>query len=120
MIPPEAFEEGSGGRIKSLRIFHINPPLPEGWRTREEYVQDRQADERSEQRAIEAHAALLAQLRQNRIQMWVAFAACLIAAGALFLQTLQLRNELATPQSSTAVPISSRPALSPASVPARP
>jgi cytoskeletal protein RodZ len=94
MIPNEAFEEGSGGRIKSLRIYHVNPPIPDPWRTREDYIQDREA-------AIEAHQKMMDAFRLNQRMMWFAAGTLAVSFLALLLQTYQLRRELTTRQSST-------------------
>jgi hypothetical protein len=101
MIPNEAFEEGSGGRIKSLRIYHVNPPIPDPWRTREEYIQDREAAAVAEARAIEAHQKMMEAFRLNQRMMWFAAGTLAVSFLALLLQTYQLRRELTTRQSST-------------------
>lgn len=101
MIPNEAFEEGSGGRIKSLRIYHVNPPIPDPWRTREDYIQDREAAALAEARAIEAHQKMMDAFRLNQRMMWFAAGTLAVSFLALLLQTYQLRRELTTRQSST-------------------
>jgi hypothetical protein len=102
MIPNEAFEEGSGGRIKSLRIYHVNPPVPDPWRTRAEYIQDREAAALAEARAIEAHQKMMEAFRLNQRMMWFAAGTLAVSFLALLLQTYQLRRELTTLQSFTA------------------
>jgi len=89
----KAFESGTNGQ-KSLRVFLINPPISEPWRTRQDYIDDRNAAAESAERQKEAHQALMRQLKTQTRQMWIAFLAALIAAGALFVQTLQFRHEI--------------------------
>jgi hypothetical protein len=88
----KAFESGSSGQ-KSLRVVLVNPPIPEPWRTRQDYLDDRQAMVEATKRQKEAHEALMKQLKVQSCQMWIAFLAVLMAAGALFVQTLQLRRQ---------------------------
>jgi hypothetical protein len=89
----KAFESGTSGQ-KSLRVHLVNPPDPVPWRTRQEYLDDRQAAADAAERQKEAHKALMRQVKTQTVQMWIAFVAMLIAAGVLLVQTLNLRREL--------------------------
>lgn len=90
----KAYETVNNGQ-KSVRVFLINPPSGDNpWRTKQEYLDDRRATAEAGERQREAHRALMRQVRTQSCQMWIAFFAVLIAAGALFVQSLKLRQDL--------------------------
>lgn len=68
----ECFEKGENDK-KSLRVFLINPPISEPWRTRQDYIDDRKQMEESFQRSVEAHELLKKSFRRNRLEMVIAF-----------------------------------------------
>lgn len=96
----KAFESGSSGQ-KSLRVFLVNPPVSEPWRTREEYLSDRRSAEELERRQEEAHRAMMDQVRMMQQQtkaqirqMWIAFLALVIASLTMFFQAMQFQRDV--------------------------
>lgn len=67
----ELLESGDRGK-KSLRVYLINPPLDEPWRTRQNYIDDRNQMEESFRRSAEAHELLIKSYRNNLIGLIIA------------------------------------------------
>lgn len=103
-------------RPSSPRSQGPGPHLTDPWRTRQEYIDDRDSAARAEQRAVEAHQKMMEAFQLNRRMMWFAAGTLSVAFLTLLLQTCQLRHELSTRQSSTAIePPPTQPQLSPTS-----
>ena len=53
-LTDSCFSSGTDGQ-KNLRVHLINPPINEPWRTKKDYIEDREAFAELQKQALEAH-----------------------------------------------------------------
>ena len=53
-LTDSCFSIGTDGQ-KNLRVHLINPPINESWRTKKDYIEDRDAFSELQKKALEAH-----------------------------------------------------------------
>jgi hypothetical protein len=79
----DAFEKGTRG--KSLRVFLVNPPLDEPWRTHTDYLREQEeAKERQEMLRTE-HRLLIRSHRVNIILAWATVGIALATIALVFV-----------------------------------
>jgi hypothetical protein len=80
-LPDDVFEEGRNGK-KSLRVFHINPPLEDPWRTHKDYKEEQQEARDRHENLMQQHQIIQKSFFWNKV---VAIAAIITAAATLFI-----------------------------------
>jgi cytochrome c oxidase assembly protein Cox11 len=86
-MDPSAFESGTQG--KSLRVYLVNPPLEDPWRTLGDYKKEQEESRERHQMLIEQHRLMLSQQsdfqKTLRWSMLTSVGTLVIAIGTLVL-----------------------------------